>query len=68
MEYPSLVDGLSTLLLGMGPTQSSGPEPEWIRNVFRIEKEKPYISSYDWQSIITVVEGRKQNNFLVKSG
>ena len=47
MEPPPLVDGLSTLLLGMGRTLTPGLEPKWIRNVFQIEEEKRYIDSYE---------------------
>ena len=39
MEPPPLVDGLSTLLLGMGRTLTLGQEPEWSNNIFQIEEE-----------------------------
>ena len=34
LEPPPLVDGLSTLLLGMGSTQAPGLEPKWYEDIF----------------------------------
>jgi hypothetical protein len=39
LEHPSLVDGLSTILLGIGPTLSPGLKPKWISDIFQIEEK-----------------------------
>ena len=39
LEHPPLVDGLSTILLGIGPTLSSDLKPKWISDIFQIEED-----------------------------
>jgi len=39
LEHSPLVNGIFTLLLETGPSQSLGLEPKWIGDIFQIEEE-----------------------------